>query len=445
MRAATRASRRRAATCRSASPTPGSLPLDENRGFAGGTNAAIAASRSPWILTLNPDAEPEPDYLARLLARAGTSAEPPPGALTGRLLRRRAAEEPLRLDACGMRLAPAWRHFDRGAGEIDRGQYGVAERVFGATGAASLWRRAALEDVAVDGEWFDERFHSYREDAELCFRLRERGWEILYEPSARAVHGRRVLPERRRALPAAVNLHSLKNRYLLRCGHQSAANLLRTLPWTLPRDLGALALGAGGRARLARRLRLALAPPQGDPRSPATAARAADRAAGGGRTLVRDHRRAAVSRPLRVALIGSRGIPGRYGGFETFAEELAPRLVARGYEVTVYGRSHYVRPALAPLSRRAPGGAAGAAHASTSRRRSTRFLSCLHAAAERYDAVLVVQRRQRRSSCRSSRWPASRRRSTSTASRSGGKWGPFGRAVYALSRAAGGAAPRRLW
>ena len=216
------------------------LPLGENRGFAGGTNAAIAASFSPWILTLNPDAEPEPDYLGRLLARAGTSAEPPAGALTGRLLRRRAAEEPQRLDACGMRLARAWRHFDRGAGEFDHGQYGVAERVFGATGAASLWRRAALEDVAVDGEWFDERFHSYREDAELCFRLRERGWEILYEPSARAVHGRRVLPERRREMPAAVNLHSLKNRYLLRCGHQSAANLLRTLPWTLPRDLGAL-------------------------------------------------------------------------------------------------------------------------------------------------------------------------------------------------------------
>ena len=39
----------------------------------------------------------------------------------------------------------------------------------------------------------------------------------------------------------------------------------------------------------------------------------------------------------RLALLGSRGIPARYGGFETFAEELAVRLVARGFEVTVYG------------------------------------------------------------------------------------------------------------
>jgi glycosyltransferase involved in cell wall biosynthesis len=42
---------------------------------------------------------------------------------------------------------------------------------------------------------------------------------------------------------------------------------------------------------------------------------------------------------LRIAIIGSRGIPARYGGFETFAQELAPRLVARGHEVTVYGRT----------------------------------------------------------------------------------------------------------
>lgn len=47
------------------------------------------------------------------------------------------------------------------------------------------------------------------------------------------------------------------------------------------------------------------------------------------------------ARPLRIVLLGTRGIPGNYGGFETFAEELGARLVARGHEVTVYCRSHY--------------------------------------------------------------------------------------------------------
>lgn len=45
---------------------------------------------------------------------------------------------------------------------------------------------------------------------------------------------------------------------------------------------------------------------------------------------------------VRVAILGTRGIPARYGGFETFAEELARRLVARGHEVTVYTRKHLV-------------------------------------------------------------------------------------------------------
>ena len=41
---------------------------------------------------------------------------------------------------------------------------------------------------------------------------------------------------------------------------------------------------------------------------------------------------------MRIALLGTRGIPARYGGFETFAEELATRLVRRGHDVTVYCR-----------------------------------------------------------------------------------------------------------
>jgi glycosyltransferase involved in cell wall biosynthesis len=45
---------------------------------------------------------------------------------------------------------------------------------------------------------------------------------------------------------------------------------------------------------------------------------------------------------MKIAIIGTRGIPANYGGFETFAEECAAGLVARGHEVTVYGRSHYI-------------------------------------------------------------------------------------------------------
>ena len=47
---------------------------------------------------------------------------------------------------------------------------------------------------------------------------------------------------------------------------------------------------------------------------------------------------------MRIALLGTRGIPANYGGFETFAEELSTRLVARGHRVTVYCRERHSQP-----------------------------------------------------------------------------------------------------
>lgn len=135
---------------------------------------------------------------------------------------------------------------------------------------------------------------------------------------------------------------------------------------------------------------------------------------------------------LRIALLGSRGIPARYGGYETLMEEIAVRLQAMGHEVTVYCRSHYTRRdetehqgvklVVLPTVR-------------------TKFLdtpvhtllSCLHAATRRYDAVLVVN------SANAlflpllglGRVPAALHVDGIEKRRA--KWGVAGRAVYALS------------
>jgi glycosyltransferase involved in cell wall biosynthesis len=47
---------------------------------------------------------------------------------------------------------------------------------------------------------------------------------------------------------------------------------------------------------------------------------------------------------MRIAIIGTRGVPANYGGFETFAEQLGQRLVSRGHHITVYGRNQWVPP-----------------------------------------------------------------------------------------------------
>jgi len=91
---------------------------------------------------------------------------------------------------------------------------------------------------------------------------------------------------------------------------------------------------------------------------------------------------------MRIAILGTRGIPASYGGFETFAEHLSTRLVARGHEVTVYCRAHYVSPRqleyhgvklkVLPTIR----------HKYFDTVVHT-FLSAIHAVSGRYDAALI--------------------------------------------------------
>lgn len=228
------------------------VELGQNRGFAGGMNAALTVldrrdagghPAPPWVLLLNADVRLDRWYVERLLDRATRSGAAAAGlrigALTGRLLRFAAPGQPDVLDACGMRLTRTWRHLDRGSGERDRGQLQAAERVFGGTGAATLFARAALADVAIDGAVFDDDFFAFREDAELALRLQERGWEALYEPAALARHRRSNVPASRRVMSALVNYHSLKNRYLLRLHHETWRSFLATSPFALLRDLAA--------------------------------------------------------------------------------------------------------------------------------------------------------------------------------------------------------------
>jgi GT2 family glycosyltransferase len=129
------------------------------------------------------------------------------------------------------------RHFDRGNHIPARGQYDLDEFVFGATGAACLYRQTMIRDIQIFGEFFDNDFFSYREDADVAWRAQLFGWKCIYTPNAVAIHVRTVVPKARRSLPAIVNLHSVKNRWLLRVKNTTPDLYLRfLLPITL-RDM----------------------------------------------------------------------------------------------------------------------------------------------------------------------------------------------------------------
>jgi GT2 family glycosyltransferase len=217
----------------------------ENRGFSAAVNQGIEAANGELILLVNPDCYLTPEYTARLAAtleEAGSDY----GAATGLLVRAvgHAIEPTDKVDSLGIVMTRSGRHLDfaQGAPLSERPHDVDWLEVFGVSGAAAMYRRSFLDDVAVGGKAFDEDFFAYREDADLAWRGRLFGWRALCDLRAVAPHVRRVTPEARASLPASINMHSVKNRFLLRLKNQGRYLALRNAPFELVRDL--LVLGA---------------------------------------------------------------------------------------------------------------------------------------------------------------------------------------------------------
>jgi len=190
---------------------------ESNVGFAAGQNRAIRESSGGWVLCLNADVILSPDFVSLLVAAGETHHDA--GAICGKLLRWDATTEQHKtniIDSTGIYFTRNMRHLDRGAEEVDKGQYDRTQYVFGASGAAAMFRRDFIDAVSVEGQFFDEEFFAFREDGDLAWRAQVMGWKCLYTPAAVAWHVRRVTPERRADLPLVINWHSAKNRFLMR-------------------------------------------------------------------------------------------------------------------------------------------------------------------------------------------------------------------------------------
>jgi len=126
-----------------------------NLGFGRGQNAAIARGSAPWILILNQDCVVEPGVLAPLVEGA--------------------ARDPKEIAAWELRQVPY---------EHPKAYDPVTMDTPWASGAAMLVRREAFE--AVRG--FEPRIFMYGEDVDLSWRLRAKGWRIVYRPRFAVVH-----------------------------------------------------------------------------------------------------------------------------------------------------------------------------------------------------------------------------------------------------------------
>ena len=214
-----------------------------NLGFSVAHNRLLEGEDFEFALLLNPDVVLTPDYLELVLMNV--NRYPAVGLAGGKLLRMDERGTPVRkegafvFDSTGIYFTPQQRHFDRGSNQPDVGQYDRLEFVFGITGAAVVVRKSLYDDLLESqGEFLDEDFFAYREDADLSWRARLRGWEALYVPDALAFHVRKVLPEKRRSVDSQINYHSVKNRFLMRWKNIDSSVFWRCFPHMWVRDIG---------------------------------------------------------------------------------------------------------------------------------------------------------------------------------------------------------------
>src|SRR5438132_12979363 len=92
---------------------------------------------------------------------------------------------------------------------------------------------------------------------------------------------------------------------------------------------------------------------------------------------------------MKIAIVGTRGVPARYSGFETCAEELGSRLVERGHDVTVYCRNQYLDYAGSTYNGMKLVKIPTIKHKYLESMVHT-AISCLHATPRRYDIIFMM-------------------------------------------------------
>ncbi len=207
-----------------------------NVGFSAACNQGIKISQTDFVLVMNSDVILGRHYVENVLDAMWGDEKIGMG--TGKILR----FDHQTIDTCGQTLGKNRKAMELGYGEVDRGQFKEGKSVFSVCGAVALIRRAMLEDVAVNGEYFDEDFFAFYEDIDLGWRARNRGWKAYYTPQAIAYHfrgGTNGVPEQRKILfsryefirrPRSIQVHIVLNRYLMMIKNDRFLTVFKDLP-----------------------------------------------------------------------------------------------------------------------------------------------------------------------------------------------------------------------
>ena len=164
------------------------IRLEENTGFCFGYNTGIKKALEDenikYIVVLNNDTKLHEKFIEDMVDCS--QRHPEAGSIQPKILN---FYEQNKIDCAGILLSVDGVVMNRGYGEENHGQYEKEEELFGANATAALYSREALEKTQLrDGEYFDESYFAYYEDADLAWRMRLAGFKSYFCPSAKLFH-----------------------------------------------------------------------------------------------------------------------------------------------------------------------------------------------------------------------------------------------------------------
>ena len=224
---------------------------NQNTGYAGGANKAYEVTDGEFLFVMNPDIKLNKDYITVLVNELKNDSKI--GAITGKFLQYDFKNKKKKdvLDTTGLLAFKNRRVVDRAQGMKDKGQFEKKEEVFGISGCAAMYRRAALKDIegthSCGVEVWDYDFFMYKEDIDVSWRLNLNGWKCLYIPKAVGYHGRGTgvlkrytnseVIKHRKSVSKLARYHSYKNQRLMQIKNETPRDILLSLPTIIWKEI----------------------------------------------------------------------------------------------------------------------------------------------------------------------------------------------------------------
>ena len=202
-------------------------------------NQGLKVAKGEYIISLNNDVVLDKGFVEKMLQAVNIDEKI--GMVCGKIM----SLDGSRIDSAGQLLGQSRRPIERGYKQRDKGKFEKPCYVFSAGGVAPLYKRRMLEQIKIDGEYFDESYGVFYEDLDLAWRANLLGWRGFYNPLALAYHKRGTTAKTDvpkinllkrynfACLSPELKFSLVKNRYMTILKNDCLRNFIINLPWII--------------------------------------------------------------------------------------------------------------------------------------------------------------------------------------------------------------------